>query len=324
MKKIIFLLAFNFLFIALSHAQVVTDSTSSQKKSVVTLYSGEQIIGTILSDDGREILIISDNVGKLFISKANIKTIAELKGDLKITEEGTTITEGPFTTRYSFTTNALPIKKNVNYAMINLFGPEVHFAVTNNLSLGVMSTWIASPLAVVGKYTFESKKENVHFAVGAMAGTSGYLKQAQINGGLGWGILTIGNRLDNVTISAGYGFVSNSSSNLNPFLSGPIASIAGITKIGEKTSLFFDSMFSYNTRTNETWQYYGKVDIYGNPIDELKKELTENYTLVLMPGVRFQSTDKKAFQVSLAGVITQRGNNTISFPVPMCSWFYKL
>jgi hypothetical protein len=308
MKKFIFLLAFNFLFIALSHAQVATDSTSSQKKSVVTLYSGEQIIGTILSDDGREILIISDNVGKLFISKANIKTIAELKGDLKITEEGTTITEGPFTTRYSFTTNALPIKKNVNYAMINLFGPEIHFAVTNKFSLGVMSTWIASPIAVVGKYTFESNVEEVHFAIGAMAGTSGYLQQAQINGGLGWGILTIGNRLDNVTFSAGYGFVSNSNSYLNTFVSGPIVSIAGIAKIGKKTSLFFDSMFSYNKRT-------------ATNDDEL---VTKNYTLVLMPGVRFQSTDKKAFQISLAGVIRYRGDNFSSFPVPMCSWLYKL
>jgi hypothetical protein len=38
-----------------------------------------------------------------------------------------------------------------------------------------------------------------------------------------------------------------------------------------------------------------------------------------MPGMRFQRSDSKAFQISLAGVITQ----DISFPLPMASWFYK-
>jgi hypothetical protein len=38
-----------------------------------------------------------------------------------------------------------------------------------------------------------------------------------------------------------------------------------------------------------------------------------------MPGIRFQKTDEKAFQISLAGVITPEN----SFPLPMASWFFK-
>jgi hypothetical protein len=38
-----------------------------------------------------------------------------------------------------------------------------------------------------------------------------------------------------------------------------------------------------------------------------------------MPGMRFQRSEAKAFQISLAGVITQ----DMSFPFPMASWFYK-
>jgi hypothetical protein len=53
---------------------------------------------------------------------------------------------------------------------------------------------------------------------------------------------------------------------------------------------------------------------------------------MIMPGMRFQKTPKKAFQISLAGVSVFKtggpsnnyyGNNR-SFPMPMVSWFYKI
>ncbi|MFM8963977.1 MAG: hypothetical protein ACKOGD_09070, partial [Sphingomonadales bacterium] len=41
--------------------------------------------------------------------------------------------------------------------------------------------------------------------------------------------------------------------------------------------------------------------------------------LIVIPGMRFHRSDSKAFQISLAGVITKN----MSFPFPMASWFYK-
>jgi hypothetical protein len=41
--------------------------------------------------------------------------------------------------------------------------------------------------------------------------------------------------------------------------------------------------------------------------------------LILMPGMRFQRSESKAFQISLAGVIT----DDMSFPLPMASWFFR-
>ena len=49
-----------------------------------------------------------------------------------------------------------------------------------------------------------------------------------------------------------------------------------------------------------------------------------NYAFFLMPGMRFQKEDNKAFQISLAGVINVHQGKTNSFPVPMCSWLFKL
>jgi len=51
--------------------------------------------------------------------------------------------------------------------------------------------------------------------------------------------------------------------------------------------------------------------------------------LFVMPGMRFQSNERRAFQVSLAGVSVfswaneYRSSDNFSFPIPMCSWFFR-
>ena len=44
--------------------------------------------------------------------------------------------------------------------MLHLYGPEVQFAIYDNLSLGVMSSWIASPIALAAKSSFNSHTNN--------------------------------------------------------------------------------------------------------------------------------------------------------------------
>ena len=126
-----------------SFSQTTQDSTS---KVVVITYSGKEIIGKVLSDDGRELLLNTDKAGKVYIRKDDVKSIELIKKGDVINNEY--VSAGPFTTRYQITNNALPIKKGENYAMWNLYGPEVHFAVTSRLNVGVMATWIASPIAL--------------------------------------------------------------------------------------------------------------------------------------------------------------------------------
>ena len=138
-----FLLVFIFLISNLiAVGQVETENKDSLV--VITMTNGEVRIGKILNDDGREILLESREVGKIYIRKENIKSIVPYKAENFQDVSGELRATGPFTTRYYFTTNSLPIKKGENYAMINLYGPEVHFALSDRFSLGVMSTWSAS------------------------------------------------------------------------------------------------------------------------------------------------------------------------------------
>lgn len=273
MKNLLLTILLVFTVQAIS-AQVKTEQQDSLV--VITMNSGEVRIGKILSDDGREILLESKDIGKIYIRKENIKNIAPFEQEDFQDVQGELRAAGPFTTRYCFTTNSLPIKKGENYAMVNLYGPEVHFAVNNRLSLGIMSTWIGSPMLLAAKFTIPTKNEKLNFGVGTLFGTSGYLNTFRGLGGLHWGMVTYGDRMRNITFSAGFSYIKTGTTNYNieypagtypaqqadwdpnqyifdypqykevnienPISTAPAFGISGITKVGKKASLIFDAM----------------------------------------------------------------------------------
>ena len=269
--------------------------------------------------------------------------------------------ESPFTTRYAFTNNALPIRKRNHYAMINLFGPEVHFAASDRLNVGIMTTWIGSPLIAVGKYTIPTNNEKVNFSIGTMLGTSGYLNQFRGFGGLHWGTFTYGDRSNNISFSAGYGYFEGGGSNsLVPgeyvgdssvytssngttttdyyypynipierrgnMFSAPIFSLAGIVQITSRASLFFDSMLAFGKRQVRATQQssIGGVDApYVVTITEGPPVTDKFMALYIMPGMRFQVNNNFAFQFSVAGVSAWQNDDVYSFPLPLASMLFK-
>lgn len=217
MKSIIL---FSFLFLSAFLIKAQTDTLKPNEKALylVVKTDGNEFYGFILEDDGREILLETKTIGKIYINKSEISKIEKVEdvsynesGDAEYTDHRE---EGAFTTRYYFTTNALPIKKKDNYALIHLYGPEVHFAVSDNFSIGVMATWIASPIAVAMKYSFNSTGKT-HLAFGTILGSSGYLFNASGFGGLHWATITHGDRKANISFSAGYSYVGGVSSIFN-------------------------------------------------------------------------------------------------------------
>ena len=51
--------------------------------------------------------------------------------------------------------------KNENYGLIHVYGPEVHLSVANKTSIGVMASWIASPIALAFKQQIISYKNSI-------------------------------------------------------------------------------------------------------------------------------------------------------------------
>ena len=275
-KHVLFILFIGLVSSFSVNAQEPTDTTSTNTaKVIVTTNDGKERVGVILSDDGREILLLSESIGKVYIAKIDIESIKPIEREDVQEYDGDYRTSGPFTTRYYFTTNALPIKKTEDYAMIHLYGPEVHFSVNDRLSLGIMSSWIASPFVLAAKFTIPTKNEKINFGIGTLMGSSGYLNTFRGYGGLHWGMITIGVRMSNLTISAGYSYVQpgfkmdeyavgtyypDSTQQIHSLnipietvtsslIQAPVFSIAGVTKVGKRASFFFDSMlFLYSIK----------------------------------------------------------------------------
>jgi len=346
MKPILFFLVL--VLFGFNHfCSAQTGQRDTNQIYLITKLDGTEYIGKILSDDGREVLIETEAIGKIYIPKSEIKTIQKIEDATIKNKEGHG-TAGPFTTRYYFTTNALPIEKGEDYAMVHLYGPEVHFSLSNNFSLGIMSTWLASPAVLAAKYSIKTKNEKLNFSIGTLAGTTGYLNMFRGFAGLHWANITFGSRTKNITFSAGYGYLQTGNrehnytegtyiiadyeppytEGLRPIYKSPIFSIAGIVKIGKKTSFVFDSMVGFFNI--ETFNYTSEFISDGSGITPptfkyiVTKQSVLNTAFFIMPGMRFQSTDRRAFQVALAGVsVFRSAGENYSFPVPMCSWFFK-
>lgn len=307
MKKLFVLMALALSVVA-SYAQPASGDAPAVRYTF-NLKNGSVYTGTIISDDGREMFVLTETVGKLYINKTELRNMVKIEEKKVVEFEDNFITggryleDGPFTTRYNVTTNALPIKKGENYAMTNFHGAEVHFALTNRFNIGIMTTWIASPMAIAAKYSIPTKNPKVNFSVGTILMTSGYFNNFGGYGHLTFGNVTLGDRINNITLSGGY-FGFNGPNN-NP-LSGPIASLAGSFKLGPKANFIFDSMFGF---VDYKKQYLGSLDVSD----------FNGRAMMISPGMRFQSTENFAWQFSLATVAADE----IAFPAPFLTLFKK-
>ena len=97
--------------------------------------------------------------------------------------------------------------------------------------------------------------------------------------------LTFGSRRSNITFSAGYGLVWDGGDSGGELL----FSVAGMTKIAKNASFVFDSFIVPGT------------------------------LVILIPGLRFQSKDDRAFQFGFGGGVYDGD----TFPLPFIGWFRK-
>jgi hypothetical protein len=259
---------------------------SAQDKSVeskITKNDGAIYIGVILSNDEKGVLIETKDLGKILIPKHEIKSIGIYDGSRTSSSSGSSLND-LYSTRYFLTTNGLPIEKGDEYLMLAWYGAEAHFAVSDNLSVGVMTTWFAIPVIGSVKYSI-NLTENLNLGLGALVGSGSWLAPAAF-GGLGYGSLTLGNRSSNLSLSAGYAYVNSGKADSGH---APLMSIAGMAPIAKKVSFVFDSFIYLNNQ--DTWA-------------------------ILIPGLRFATSEKNSFQFGFGGYVSK--NDT--WPVPFLSW----
>lgn len=244
-------------------------------KSVIIKNDGTEYIGTILSRDAREVLIDVDNLGQIFIPMHEIREIRDLD------EKGEYSSGEAFSSRYFLSTSGLPLTKGQRYALFNWWGPEIHSNVAENFSMGLMTTWIAVPLIASMKVSIPVS-EKFNFGIGTLLGSGLWAGLGNV-GGLIYGSATIGDHVNNLTLSGGYVGISLEGDNV----SSPLASVACLIKINQNLSFVGDSFII------------------------LKKGSSG---ALIIPGIRYSKANDKAFQFGFGGIVAEGGSVPIPFP----------
>ncbi|OIQ36197.1 MAG: hypothetical protein BM555_03235 [Crocinitomix sp. MedPE-SWsnd] len=281
MRKIlpIFLLLFSFFLIQESWGQADT-----AKIVVVTKQDGGKYTGVLLSDDGREVLIDSKEVGKIYIPKHLIKTIKTLeeaqqddlltdkKEEIEIKEEE--IEEDPFddgefgydnftSTKYIQSDNAMPLRPGEAFLKFMPIGLEVQVPLKTNWSIGALSTYVGAPLVVKSKISFPVFKSS-YFSLDAAYGSMmfGGLFDSGITEGGGYfnAGFTFGDRSNNFTAKIGAGLIHEDRSFWEwdeltgeifiveegmQYVPLGIASFSGMTSINKRTQFVFDVIAAF-------------------------------------------------------------------------------
>ena len=279
------------LFAADKAQAQVSNSIDTNKVYVIIKNDGSEFIGKIMSSDIYEVVLESQKLGAIAIPKHEIKIMKLLQnGDLDVA--GSFIPNEPFATRYFITTNGLPIAKGESYITGNIFGPDFQYGLADNLGVGVITSWIGSPIIFTSKYSFEIDK-NVNGAVGLLIGTGGWGWASSFGLAIPYGSITLGDSKSNITGSLGYGTIWGN----DKYGGGrSIVSIAAMHKISKGISLVFDSFI-------------------------LPPTSYQNNFALFIPGLRFQTSESSAFQFGFAGASI--GNYTGAIPFPYLQGFRK-
>ena len=217
------------LFLVLVSAGYAQDQSPVQIR--IETHDGNVFTGTLISEEGNQIVIRTSSLGDVTILRSNIK-------HLTIIEEGQ-IRNGkfwfpnPHSTRYLFAPNAFGIPKGEGYYQnVWIFFNNVNYGVTNNFSMGagIVPMFLfgvsETPIWLLPKVSIPVSGEKFHLAAGAMIG--GVVGVGSSFGGLFYGMGTYGDRDRNMSVGLGYALADGEIS------SSPVLTVAGMYRATDK------------------------------------------------------------------------------------------
>ncbi len=308
MKKLLFVLVTLLYSVGINAQEYDYVDRSTAKIFIVITQNGGEFVGTITKNDSKEIIVQTKELGPVAIPKYQVKKIEELT-EKNVSRSGGYVANQVFATRYLGTTNALSIAKGESYVKYSLVGPDINFGVADNVTIGVMTTWLAAPVLVTGKYAHQIN-ETTHIAGGLMVGNLGW---ASLTGDLGFnlmlvpfGAFTKGTRRKNVNLALGYGQVWADGGSAGALL----GSIGCMAHMGKSSSFVFDSLF-------------GTITYAGSPTTGFTSP--SGLGMILTPGFRFQKREDAAFQFGFSFFAGSDGGQfgASPLPLPRFAWFRK-
>lgn len=271
-----------------------TDSSQYSISKVKKIYiiktvNGRVLTGTIIEDNENGIFLQSSdiNMGKIRIPKYDIESMKEVEAGSFV--NGMYKPESLFSTRHAFTTNGLPMKKGDAYFHTFYFlFYDVEYAVSNEVSIGAMTSFYGAPFLLSLKYSKEIQKD-LHLGLGLLAGPLLLFKPSTGFITVPYGSLTFGGRRNNFTLTGGYPNMSIENSGSGGKF---VVSIGGMAGISKSSFFVFDS-FIFNA---------GNMNFF-----------------FLMPGIRVENqrnANAWSFHLGAAGA----NGEIVPLPVPVITY----
>lgn len=322
-----------FMHQAQTQTQTNADPGGWSGTFVIVKNDGTRFYGQILFQNSREVLIETREIGQVYIPRHEIREIRQV-ASRELDEKGFYMPGEVFSTRYFITTNALQVQRAESYILWNLYGPDFQFGVTDNLGLGLMTSWLGYPIVGTAKYSLPIGK-GWNGGAGLLLGTGSWAMPDFLLA-MPFGTLTYGDRAKNFSLTAGYGGIwynteiftyQNGNHNYTEDRIGEgsfLFSLAGMIKVNRKLSLVFDSFIVPRGGTYETTHYISHYNWEtGTYHQTIETYTNRRYSIaVIIPGLRFQTKPETAFQFGFAGILA--GGHTIPAPIPMLQWFRRL
>jgi hypothetical protein len=235
--------------------------TVGLEKKIVKTFKNKEYVGFIIFDNGVEIEMIADRLGKIKLQKADIRFIENFEKryyvvrtlDKRYLNDIYKILNNKYLIGY----NAISQETNDAYVTMSLFGVEYRKNF-NNFSIGGFSSWLSTPLVLNINYS-KSINKFFHVGVNVLGGTTPLLINHydyyfRFSGGMGMLNLTFGNKDLNVTFSGGYLAINDRF----PFLNNDynilanIYSMAGMIKIHNGFYFLFENNLALDNRNGGT------------------------------------------------------------------------
>ena len=209
----------------------------------VTLDNATKRCGELISDDGRELVLETPNVGRVVLNKAQIILIQDA-------DYGTTPSMGAATnlddrainpdrslqaTRYFFAPSALPLKQGEGYGTFSaITGGNLSYGVSDNAILGLSATWLGAGISA--KQSFRLN-DNTHASIGGMF---------QLSFGSGeptmfpFANVTKGD--ENLNVTLGVGYLTGGGGEINS----PMVNLSGCYQVSERLWMMSENYYFAN------------------------------------------------------------------------------
>jgi hypothetical protein len=230
------MLVFLCLIASTAFSQVEPDSSRLCR---IETKDGNEFIGLVAAEDSVSIVLETKLLGKVIIPRTSVKTITWLK--LSSMKAGQLWYENTQSTRYFWSPNGYGLKKGEGYYQnIWVLWNQASVGVTDYFSVGAgiiplfFFGGAPTPVWIVPKFSIPVVKDKFNLGVGALAGTvlgegSGF--------GIVYGLGTVGNRNNNLTLGFGYGFAGGA------WASKPMITLSGMARTGPKGYLVTENYY---------------------------------------------------------------------------------